>query len=370
MDKRMRRIFIVNDKASGGGAEAVMRDIVQYLHHNYEITVMTFDDDYASFRKVFPETVKYIPAKIKLNPYRRINPLHYVVSIYNRLRTAYIRRLKYDIVISNKEGPCMQLVSKMRAEKKLAWVHVDYQYLYWTQWTFEAAEEVECMQQFDNVVCVSEAAMKSVKKVIGDPGNLCVRYNPIDYSTIETNAKGKDEVQRDELKPLFVAVGRISEQKNFLALAKVCSHLSKEFDFELWIVGDGEQRAVLEDFLNRENCHCVKIIGMQSNPHKYLAKADFLVSTSFGESYGLVIQEALVLGVPVLTTRCPAIEECFDTKFGLLVDCEETAIEQGLRYILEHPRCIVEYKKVIETEYDKNALWKQRLQKIECLLRE
>ena len=364
----MRRIFIVNDKASGGGAEAVMRDIVKYLNKKYEITVMTLDDDFASFSRVFPENVKYIPAKIKHNTYRRINPLHYVVSIYNRLRTAYIRRRKYDIVISNKEGPCMQLVSKMHAEKKLAWVHVDYQYLYWTHWTFEAAEEVKCMQQFDNVVCVSEAVVKSVKKVIGDPGNLCIRYNPIDYSTIETNAKEKDKVQRNELKPLFVAVGRISEQKNFLTLAKVCSRLSKEFDFELWIVGDGEQRAEVEGFLNRENCHCVKIMGMQSNPHKYLAKADFLVSTSLCESYGLVIQEALVLGVPVLTTRCPAIEECFDTKFGLFVDCEETSIEQGMRYVLEHPECIIEYKKVIETEYDKNALWEPRLQKIEDLL--
>ena len=367
MDKRKRRIFIVNDKAYGGGAEAVMRDIVKYLHQKYEITVMTLDDDYASFGKVFPENVKYIPAKIKHNTYSRINPLHYAVSIYNRLRIAYIRRGKYDIVISNKEGPCMKLVSKMHAEKKFAWVHVDYQYLYWTRWTFEAAEEVKCMQQFDNVVCVSEATMNSVKKVIGDPGNLCVRYNPIDYSTIKANAKEKNEVQRDELKPLFVAVGQISEQKNFLTLVKVCSRLSKEYDFELWIVGDGEQRAEVEKILKKENCPCVKIMGMQSNPHKYLEKADFLVSTSLGESYGLVIQEALVLGVPVLTTRCPAIEECFDTRFGIFMDCKESSIEKGIRYVLEHQECIAEYKRVIEAEYDKNVLWEQRLQKIEDL---
>lgn len=365
----MKRIFIINDKTSGGGAEVVMRDIVKYLHDKYEITVMTLDDDYASFRRVFPDNVKYIPSRIKQNPYRRIHPMHHIVAVYNRLRTAYIRSRKYDIVISNKEGPCMQLVSKMQAEKKLAWVHVDYQYLYWTHWTFGAADEVKCMQCFDHVVCVSNATVESVKKVIGNPGNLCVRYNPIDYFAIEANGADRDKIYRDESKPLFVAVGRIAEQKNFLTLARVCSRLCKEYDFELWIVGDGEQRAAIEEILEQENCSCVKILGMQRNPHKYLAKADFFVSTSFWESYGLVIQEALVLGVPVLTTRCPAIEECFDAKFGLLVDCEDLAIENGMRYILEHPECVDQYKKVIETEYDKNALWDERLRKIEDLLR-
>ncbi len=365
----MGSILIVNDKVSGGGAEAVMRDIVKYLHQKYEITVMTFDDDCVSFNRVFPENVRYVPAKIKRNPYRRINPWHYVVSIYNRLRMAYLRSGKYDIVIANKEGPCMQFVSKMRAEKKLAWVHVDYRYLYWTHGTFGAAEEVNCMQCFDNIVCVSNAAAESVKKVIGNPGNLCVRYNPIDYSVIEVNSEKKVENHRDETKPLFVAVGRIAPQKNFLTLARICSRLCKEYDFEVWIVGDGEQRVELEKILKQENCNCVKILGMQSNPHKYLTKADFLVSTSLGESYGLVIQEALVLGVPVLTTRCPAIEECFDTRFGMLVDCDEVAIEQGLRYILEHPECVAEYKNVIKKEYDKTSLWEQRLQKIEDLLR-
>lgn len=365
----MGSILIVNDKASGGGAETVMRDIVKYLHQKYEITVMTFDDDYVSFRRVFPENVRYIPAKIKRNPYRRINPLHYVVSIYNRLRRAYLRSGKYDIVIANKEGPCMQFVSKMRAEKKLAWVHVDYGYLYWTQGTFGAAEEVNCMQRFDNIVCVSNAAAESVKKVIGNPGNLCVRYNPIDYSSIEANSEEKVEIHRDETKPLFVAVGRIVPQKNFLTLARICSRLCKEYDFEVWIVGDGEQRVELEEILKQESCNCVKILGMQSNPHKYLVKADFLIINSLFESYGLVIQEALVLGVPVLATRCPAIEECFDTRFGMLVDCDEVAIEQGLRYILEHPECAAEYKNVIKKEYDKTSLWEQRLQKIEDLLR-
>lgn len=364
----MKRVFILNDKASGGGAEAVMRDLVNHLHDKYEITVMTLDDDYASFQKNFPEDVAYLPAKIKENHYRRMDPRHYALALRNYLRKVQIRRQTYDVVISNKEGPCMLLASSMKADRKLSWVHVDYEYLYWTYWTFSPAKEVACMQRFDHVICVSQAAADSVKKVIGDPGNLCVRYNPINYRSIMKNAKEPVDIVRDESCPLFVAVGRIVEQKNFVTFAKVCARLSREFRFEVWIVGDGEQRRDVEQVLEQEKCGCVRILGMQSNPHKYLAKADFLVSTTLGESYGLVIQEALILGVPVLSTRCPAIEECLDPRFGMLVDCSEEMIEKGMRQILEHPECIEVYKKNIADYYDTESLWENRLQMIEELI--
>lgn len=364
----MKRVFIINDLISGGGAEIIMKNIVTHLHNDYKITVMTLDDDFISFKNIFPDNVEYMPSKIKANHYRRINPFHYIIAIYNRIRELLICRQKYDIVIANKEGPCMRLVSKMKAHIKLAWVHVDYRYMYWTRGTFPADAEVRCMKKFDKVVCVSEATADSIRKVIGDPGNLCVKYNPINYYDIIEKSKEESGASRDNSKPLFVAVGRIVEQKNFITLAKVCARLCKKFEFELWIVGDGDERRDIENILKNEKCSCVKIMGMQSNPYKYMKQADFLVSASLWESYGLVIQEALILGVPVLSTRCPAIEECFDVRFGMLVDCNEDAIEKGMQYILENPECICNYKKNIKNGYDIKTLWNQRLNDIERLI--
>ena len=364
----MRRIFIVNDRVSGGGAEVVMKNLVSHLQENYKITIMTMDNDFDTFKKIFPNDVEYKAAKIIYNPYHKLNPLRYLIKAYNLIRKVLICSRKYDIVIANKEGPCMKLVSKMRASKKLAWVHADYQYLYWTRSTFSAQNEVKCMKKFDSVICVTKAVTESIKKVIGDPGNLCVRYNPIDYHDIIKKAEAASEIKRDYSKPLFVAVGRIVKEKNYTTLAKVCTRLCKEFEFELWIVGDGNQRNDIEQILSEQGCSCVKILGMQSNPYKYLLKADFLVSTSLCESYGLVIQEALVLGVPVISTKCPAIEECFDTRFGMLVDCDEADIEKGMRYILEKPECISKYKQVIKNEYNVTSLWDERLNEITRLI--
>lgn len=364
-----KRIFIINDIAAGGGAEIVMRDLINYLRDKYDITLMTLDDDSEGAKKLFGDKVRYLPSKIKANPYSRNNPLYFLTALYNKLRIAAIRKKRFDVAIANKEGPCMKIVSKMAAKKKIGWVHADYNLVYWTHFTYKEGEELQCMKEYDSIVCVSKAAEDGVRAVIGDPGNLCVRYNPIDFTKILERSKLGEGVEKDSSKPLFVAVGRLDPQKNFVTLARVAARLCREFDFEVWIVGEGSDRDAIEKVLKDEGCTSLKLLGMQENPYKYVAKADMLISTSLGESYGLVIQEALILGVPVLSTRCPAIEECLDTRFGLLVDCTEEEIERGMRKILEDPAVIKEYKRNIEAGYERDTLWEKRLSDIEGLIK-
>ena len=63
-----KRIFIINDIAAGGGAEIVMRDLINYLWDKYDITLMTLDDDSEGAKKLFGDKVRYLPSKIKANP--------------------------------------------------------------------------------------------------------------------------------------------------------------------------------------------------------------------------------------------------------------------------------------------------------------
>ena len=363
----MKHLFFMSDLVAGGGAEMVLHDVVKHLHDRYKITVMTYDNNRSLAKETFPDNVKYIPARIH-NPYSRRNPLRYAISLCNRIRTFWIRKIAYDVAIANKEGPCMLYVSKMNAKKKLAWIHTDYTYLHWTRNFFEEGNEFACMQLFDRIVCVSNAAMNSVRNVIGDPGNLCVRYNPMDVEKIRQNAAENIPLATDMTRPVLVAVGRLAKEKNLTTLTRVCARLSKEFAFELWLIGDGPEREDIEQILQSENCTCIKLFGMQNNPHKFMRHADLFVSSSLCESYGLAIQESLILGVPILTTTCPAIEECVSNDFGIMVDCDETSIENGLRYILEHPECLPLYKQKIRASYAAENLWLPRLQKIEELL--
>ena len=163
-----KRIFIINDIAAGGGAEIVMRDLINYLWDKYDITLMTLDDDSEGAKKLFGDKVRYLPSKIKANPYSRNNPLYFLTALYNKLRIAAIRKKRFDVAIANKEGPCMKIVSKMAAKKKIGWVHADYNLVYWTHFTYKEGEELQCMKEYDSIVCVSKAAEDGVRAVIGD----------------------------------------------------------------------------------------------------------------------------------------------------------------------------------------------------------
>lgn len=366
------RIIIFNDIITGGGVECVMRDITKHLiEKGHRVCIVSseigknFKKDFEDIYGHYGKSCRYIPCYFGWS----VDNKKSLPTIFKKLVWRFFLLINalfiQDELIAIKDYFPSEILM-FPWKRKYVWIHIDYE-------TESNKEEFKNwlypqFKKFDKAICVSETTRNSVINVIGDTENLIVKYNPIDYLMIEQKAAEQIHIKRDDSKLLFVAAGRIAEQKNFLTLARVCSRLSREYEFEAWIIGDGEQREELEQILEEENCDCVKIMGWQSNPHKYLVKADFFVSTAIWESYGLAIQEALVLGIPVLTTRCPAIEECFDTRFGMIVDCDEAEIEKGMRYILDHPECISKYRKAIANEYNKNLLWEQRLQQIEDVL--
>ena len=58
---------------------------------------------------------------------------------------------------------------------------------------------------------------------------------------------------------------------------------------------------------------------MKKNPYPYIARADLFVQPSRVEAFGLTIAEAMVLGVPVLSTQTDGAKEIFaDKDNGLL----------------------------------------------------
>ena len=260
----------------------------------------------------------------------------------------------------------MKVAAMIPAARKFAWVHVDYRFLYWTKHVFASAEEERMlMQHFDAVVCVSQAAADSVRCVIGDPGNLCVRYNPLDASGIRKKAL-LDTVSKDSARPRFVAVGRLVDQKNFLMLVHCAIKLLQEHDFELHIVGEGPQHEMLQSMITKAGFqNNIKLLRFQANPYPYIKSADWFVNVSVWESYGLAVQEALILGVPVIATRCPAIDEVCDARCCILLDNEENAFIEGMRKVLDNPALTDEYKANIQTFYpDVEELYNARIEAI------
>ena len=374
------KILVLNDLVVGGGVENVMYQLVQDLCKREDVTVISLVDQTEEFERCYPTDVKYYPYFAK--KYRNIKCKRYSFKwgwnkLAERIRCAGLRLKKYDLVLVLKEGDAMKLGVKFRAKKRYSWVHVDYRFLYWTKWCFKNGKnEVQCMKKYDKVVCVSHAAKESVCQVIGDPGNLVVKLNPIDVDAITEKGKKESKVlsaylaKRTQECPVLVAVGRMCEQKGYMRLLDACVRLNKEFDYELWILGDGEQRDEIEKMIHDNNLKNVVLWGNQENPFPFVKRADWLVCSSVWESYGLALQEALVLGVPVLATTCPAFEECVSEEEIILVPNTQEALYDGVHRILQDASLEREYKLKIRKDRTQESLFTNRLREIERLWRE
>lgn len=375
----MIKLLIMNDLVHDGGVEKVMEEIANYLpKERYNITIATIKKDYENFKKFYPSHIKYFSME-KAFKYSKNRKNIFIEKLNSLKRKLYkmLYRIKininnYDVVIAIKEGECMQFISEVKAKKKFAWVHVDYKYLHWTKYIFATNEnELNCMKSYDNVICVSEAVRKSVCDVIGNPGNLIVKNNPINVNEIVEKSKSKieclEKYKTFKDKTILVTVGGLREPKGYMRLLECCSKLNQNFNYELWIIGDGPMREKMQTYIKEQDLKNVILWGNQHNPYPFIKSSNCFISSSFVESYGLAVQEALILNVPVLATTCPAFEECVSEGEGMLVENTTEALYKGLYSILNDSKIWHKYKDGISRNRTHENLYTHRLEDIEKL---
>lgn len=361
-----RRILFINDRLDGGGVELIMQSLCAYvLRQGEQVTIYAPDGDSAILAEKYGPQVKWKPWPFWRKQVKRFSPAHFAQKFCKIIFESFLLKFKkWDIVVSFKEGPSMLLASKLRAGRKLAWVHTDFGTLHSSADCFPDTEtERRCMQGFDAVATVSQAACRGLKQLLGDPGNVKVVYNPIDHHGIEAKAK-EFCPEKPEGKCVLVSVGRLCDQKRPEMLIDICNGLNESFPLELWLIGGGELEDSLRKKLEAERIDCVKLLGQKSNPYPYIAAADWLVSSSETESYGLTIQEALILGVPVIACACPAIRENMQEGFGLLSGMSEGELKETVKEALSHKELRENCARNIAARYDKNLLWEARLEKM------
>jgi glycosyltransferase involved in cell wall biosynthesis len=105
---------------------------------------------------------------------------------------------------------------------------------------------------------------------------------------------------------LIVSIGRLSAEKDQRTLLRAASLLPTDRPWRLAIVGDGPDRAALEDFARQHGLsERVTFIGRVADPFVWMRKASVAVCSSIYEGLGNAIIEALACGTPVVSTDCP-----------------------------------------------------------------
>ena len=129
--------------------------------------------------------------------------------------------------------------------------------------------------------------------------NLDYINNPFNLEIIEIMSKHKIEIEKKRF--TFITVGRLDHGKNHRLIIDAI----KDIDADLWIIGDGELREELQNYIKELNFNDkVYLLGKKENPFAYISKADYFVFASNHEGFPNVLIEALACGLPIISTDC------------------------------------------------------------------
>ena len=94
----------------------------------------------------------------------------------------------------------------------------------------------------------------------------------------------------------------------------------------------------------------VTMLGYQTNPYKYVEKCDLFVCSSYSEGFSTAATEALIVGTPVVTTLVSGMKEMLgeNNEYGLVTENSEDALYQGIKFFLDNPNLLKQYKKQAE----------------------
>lgn len=190
----------------------------------------------------------------------------------------------------------------------------------------------------DRIVALSEGVREELES--SDPslsGKVRTIYNAGIDDQVATLANEKVELP-PIARPLLVACARLTPQKGLFYLLDALAKLRQRVPATLWLLGEGPLRGALEDrAASLGISDAVSFLGFRSNPFPYVAAADVFVLSSVFEGFGLVITEALALGIPVVATDCPygPREILNDEQGGILVPSRDaSALASGVLRVL------------------------------------
>lgn len=221
------------------------------------------------------------------------------------------------------------------------------------------------IRRSDYVVVLTKADLETYRNQLGRRDRIAQIYNPLDP------VHDCGNTSRDKL---ILSVGRLTQQKGIDKLMQVAEMVLQENpDWQWLLLGEGELRTELEQFIEKNNLQDRMILmGKVSDVNAYLQQASLLVSTSIYEGLPMNLLEAKRMGVPCVSFSIVGPEEIIrDGVDGYLVqpfDCDEMV--KRINSLIENPSLRERFTQNTQQslgEFEIQAVmkqWKSALQKL------
>ena len=257
----------------------------------------------------------------------------------------------FDIEVSYLEGVPARVISggDFACKHLVTWIHGEQHTNKTAARAFRSLKEAKrCYNQFQEIVCVAETVKRDFCNLFPAISSCDVLYNTIESNRILSMAKETVTEFSDD-KVRLIAVGSLKPVKAFDRLLRISKRLVEEnYNIHLYILGRGPLEKQFREYIEKNNLtNNITLLGYQTNPYKYVAKADLFLCSSYREGFSTAATEALILGVPVCTVQVSGMNEMLgsNNEYGLITENDEKALYLGIKKLLDDPNLLESYRK-------------------------
>ncbi len=278
---------------------------------------------------------------------RQVSPIHDLQALVQTIRL--IRRQQADIVHTHtsKAGFIGRLAAYLCRVPVIIHTphgHIFHGYYGATLTRVFIHMERWAAQMTDRIVVLTEkGAREHLDRGIGQPHQFVAIPSGVDIASLRPKLLAKQEARRqlgwNADDPYILGVGRFVSVKGFdLAVRAMVQVLEEVPQSHLVLLGDGPERAALENLAQRKRVHSRLIVtGVEDRLALYLSASDVLAAPSRNEGMGRAIVEAMSAGLPIVASQVGGIPSVVEDKqSGLLVPPENPgALARALIKLLQ-----------------------------------
>ena len=368
-------LFIINTLGCGGAERAILNLFSALDSNKYEISLFVLTSQ-GELRRELPENVRLINKKYKevsvlTKKGRRLLTLSvlkagigkalflrrapYIIKNFLIMRKKgkimpdkLLWRLlsdgapkiqeEYDLAVAYLEGGATYYVADyVKAKKKAAFVHIDYEKAGYTR-----ELDLDCYEKFDRIFTVSDEVKEHFLSVY--PEYECktsVFNNILNQERIKKMAE-QGEGFNDGFKGLrILTVERLTRQKRYDVAINAMKLMKEKISMPIrwYVLGEGDLRQELEQQIKSAGLENDFILmGVKENPYPYYKGCDFYVHATEFEGKSIALQEAQVLGKPILATDCSGNREQIENGTdGILCELDSGQVCEKLLYMINNP---------------------------------
>ena len=328
--KRNKKDLLFADKDLRiGGIESAQVNLINHIDFNKYNVTLILEEKRGELLKKLDSRVIVKELKVSNNGNTIIRK---IINVTRKILFSIFNYNNYDFSCcyttysfsSNK-------IAKLASKNSSFYVHSDYKYIYPDEKDFREFFDSRIVYEYKNIIFVSNEARDSFIKIYKElKDKAIVLNNFVDIEKIKELSKKDIDIERKKGKTLFVFVGRLDDSSKKL---KKAINLTNEIkDIELWIIGDGPDRKMYEEYANDNNR--IKFFGKKENPYPYMNRADYIILTSDYEGFPVIYLEALVLEKQIITTIKTSDESINIEKHAYIISKDEKTMVEEVKDIL------------------------------------